>query len=190
MGSISLKYKSKSGNLTAPGDVDPGAMIPLATVTVGSGGGTISFSNIPQNYEHLQLRILAQPYYASTSAGNISARFNGDSGANYTRHGIYADGSTGAYGYTGYTSASIDRFYYAPSGNIFSAAIVDILNYTDTNKYKTVRTIGGHNNGSTGDIRPNSSLWLSTAAINSIAFSDTLNQYSTIALYGIKKAGA
>jgi len=190
MGSISLKYKSKSGNLTAPGDVDPGAMIPIATSTVGSGGGTISFSNIPQNYEHLQLRILAQPYYASTSAGNITARFNSDSGANYTRYGIYADGSTAGYSYTGYTYAAIDRFYYAPSGSIFSAVIVDILDYSNTNKYKTIRALGGYNTGSVGDIRTNASLWSSTAAITSISFSDTLNQNSTIALYGIKRAGA
>ena len=51
MASISLKYKSKSGNLTAPGDVDLGAMIPLMTATP-SGTGTVTFSNIPQSYEH------------------------------------------------------------------------------------------------------------------------------------------
>ena len=48
MASISLKNKSKSGNLTAPGDVDPGAMIPIATSTVSSATATVTFSSIPQ----------------------------------------------------------------------------------------------------------------------------------------------
>ena len=58
MASISLKNKSKSGNLTAPGDVDPGAMIPLMTTTVGTAVSAVTFSDIPQAYEHLQIRIL------------------------------------------------------------------------------------------------------------------------------------
>ena len=54
MASISLKYKSKQGTLTAPGDVDLGAMIPLMTTTVGSGGSsTITFSSIQIGRAHV-----------------------------------------------------------------------------------------------------------------------------------------
>ena len=41
------------------------------------------------------------------------------------------------------TGATVGRFYFTPSSSIFSPAIVDILDYADTNKYTTVRSLGG-----------------------------------------------
>ena len=58
MGAISLKYKSKSGNLTAPGDVDPGAMIPIATTALTTTAANITFSNIPKNMNIYKLDCL------------------------------------------------------------------------------------------------------------------------------------
>jgi hypothetical protein len=161
-------------------------MVWIAGSTVGSGGGTISFSSIPQTFTHLQLRIFAQPYFASVTDGPISLRFNSDSGANYTRHAVAGNGTSAfSYGTTGNTGAPIDRFRFAPSGSVFTPAIVDILDYTNTSKNTTVRSIGGYDNNGDGDIRFCSSLWLNTAAIISIAIPETLNQFSRIDLYGI-----
>jgi hypothetical protein len=198
MGAISLKYKSKSGNLTAPGDVDPGAMIPLATTIVGSGGtSSVTFSNIPQVYEHLQIRMIAQVSLGSDpgGGGGLGLRFNGDSGTNYTRHlfGSYGTGLEG-YGEANTNTALIERFPYRLTNNsIYGGAVCDILDYKNGNKNKTIRNLGGWDNNSSGEIYFNSSVWRSTSAITSIevySSSYLLKEYSHIALYGIKGAGA
>jgi hypothetical protein len=199
MGSISLKTKSKSNNLTAPGDVDLGAMIPIATSTVSSATATVTFSSIPQNYEHLQIRFLAQSNRASANSGDFFlVKFNSDSGANYNYgHQLLGNGSTAssyANGNNG-TSFYIERITnYESMANAFTAGITDILDYTNTNKYKTVRSLLGYDtNSAYGQVNFASGLWMSTNAISNISISlayGPITQYSTFALYGIKKAGA
>jgi len=177
-----------TGNLTPVYDSDYES---ITTVTVGSGGqATVSFTSIPATFKHLQLRILGQ---AADSGGafNIKARFNSDTGNNYALHRLIGDGSSP-------TSAGVASTGYARLGvlnssdftNVFSGNVVDILDYTNTNKYTTTRSLGGYDkNGATGFVMYHSSLWMNTAAITSIELTtDTGNiaQYSSFALYGIK----
>lgn len=198
MGVISLKYKSKSGNLTAPGDVDPGAMIPIATFTVGTGGSSSSvvFSNIPQTYEHLQIRGIYKRTGTESFSG-VQVSLNGDNSdyTNYARHDVYGTG--GATGSSGVTTGSNNAkvIAYIGSSYQFGPTIIDILDYTNTNKYKTVRAFGGvdNNNAAATLVALSSGLWANTAAINSVTISyagATAEQYTQFALYGIKKAGA
>ena len=56
MAIFSLKSKEVLSNLTAPANIDLGAMIPIATVT-GNGSNYADFTSIPQTYEHLQIKI-------------------------------------------------------------------------------------------------------------------------------------
>jgi hypothetical protein len=192
MASISLKYKSKSGNLTAPGDVDLGAMIPIETITVGSGGSSsITFSSIPQVYEHLQVRGIG-----SLSGDNESRiRFNSDTGSNYSWHQLLSN-YAGSGSVSSSAGTSVTFIKGAVSYDQQSPFIFDILDYTNTNKYKTVRTLSGTNQNSTGTnsyVRFSSGLWLNTNAITGITIfpaSGNFAQYSSLALYGIKRAGA
>jgi hypothetical protein len=74
--------------------------------------------------------------------------------------------------------------------NIFAGAVVDILEYANTNINKTVRSLQGMDLNGSGWIYLQSGNWRSTSAVTSI----TLNrQYgsnfltnSSFALYGIK----
>ena len=191
MASISLKYKSKQGNLTAPGDVDLGAMIPIATVTVGAGGTTgITFSSIPSTYEHLQIRGILKTGTETTGPGfyfnNVS------SGTSYAYHNLIGSGSSVTA--SGASSQSYDSTMMLESAtaNTFTAFIIDILDYANTNKYKTVRALTGLDKNGSGELRFHSSLYQSTDVINRIDFYDgyTFSQYSSFALYGIKRAGA
>ena len=176
-----------TGHLWAPGkDYDS-----IATTTVGGGGASsITFSSIPSTYKHLQIRGIAQRTTASTfSAVNIV--FNSDTtNTNYARHDLYGTGAaTGASGIP--TASNTSKAYvYVGSGSAFGPAVIDILDYTDTNKYKTLRGLGGVDNNGSGLVAFNSSLWLSTSAITSITLtidtSATFSQYSSFALYGIK----
>lgn len=188
MGAISLKYKSKSGNLTAPGDVDPGAMIPISTANL-SGLNTVTFSSIPQNYEHLQLRA-----YLNNAVGNISVsmQFNGDTGTNYAKHILSGDGSSVSAVAVASTASMTFHIYSGNTSNTFSAAVMDVLDYANTNKNKTVRGICGWDNNGSGSVLLGSGLWVNTNAVTSITFGaagGTWSSGSTIALYGIKKAG-
>lgn len=151
----------------------------IATVTVGSGGASsITFSSIPSTYTHLQIRALG----LISSATNIHLQFNGDSGTNYVYHSLYGTGS--AVG-----AASNQNMTYLPfmyQGGT-GATIVDVLDYTNTNKNRVTRTLDGYDANGSGSIVLWSGLWLSTAAINSITiFGGTFNQYSSFALYGVK----
>ncbi len=192
MGAISLKYKSKSGNLTAPGDVDPGAMIPIATTTLSTGTATITFSNIPQNYEHLQVRASV---LTSINGFIVGLRLNSDSGFNYTTHRLNGNGS--AVAAAADTSLTYARLFGQSTGTSTTsptAMLVDILDYTNTNKYTTIRALAGCDKNGDGEVSLQSSLWLNTNAISSIQFrldvAGNMEVGTSFALYGIKRAGA
>ena len=65
--------------------------------------------------------------------------------------------------------------------------VCDILDYIDTNKYKTIRSLGGNdNNAAQGAVAFRSNNWRNTSAVTSIVLSGSFAQYSHLALYGIK----
>jgi len=162
----------------------------IATVSVGSGGtSTISFTSIPSTYKHLEIRGIGQ---INTGTEYALVRFNSDSGANYSIHFLSGNGSAASAGAA--TSANQAAMFYGmgmPStANTFGAGVCTILDYADTNKYKTVRSLDGFDANGSGGIELVSSSWRNTAAITSISLtpnsSKTFTQYSQFALYGIK----
>lgn len=167
----------------------------IQTVTVGAGGSaTITFSSIPSTYTHLQIRYISRSTRASGS-DSVSFRFNSDSGTNYARHFLFGDGaSAGAGATTSDTMSNCALGSGASAGaSMFGGGVVDILDYTSTNKNKTIRSLSGADiNGAGGDLRLSSGLWFATpAAINSITLyaqggAANFVQYSSFALYGIK----
>jgi len=167
----------------------------LQTVTVGSGGASsITFSSIPSTYTHLQIRALSQNAQSTTGYDQISMRFNGDTGTNYTDHYIIGNGSTAsANAETSVTSIrKIGVSGESGSANVFGANIIDILDYANTNKYKTARGLygrDGNTNNTDGIVVLASGLWLNTAAITSITLFDitgfNFTQNSSFALYGV-----
>lgn len=165
----------------------------IATVTVGSGGSSsITFSSIPNTYKHLQIRAIGRAAAAQT-AGEAQIRINSDSGSSYTYHNLRGNGaSTSADGSSALTYM-YSQFRFAggnDTANTFGALVMDILDYANTSKYKTVRSLAGYDANGSGSIGLNSSVWLSTSAITSIVFevqgSTNWAQYSQFALYGIK----
>lgn len=162
----------------------------IATVTVGSGGASsLQFNSIPSTFKHLQLRGISK----AASAGSPFAfqiRFNGDTAGNYTYHRLIGDGSSATA--IGTTGASAISCFYEPTNeaNVFGAGVIDILDYTNTNKNSVVRTLGGYDANGSGYATFFSGVWLNTAAITSITLitqsaTDTA-QYSSFALYGIR----
>lgn len=162
----------------------------IMTATVDSGGSaSIDFTSIPQTYKHLQIRGIVKSTSGATGVGWGTFKFNSDTGSNYTAHVLYGTGaSAGAFGSANYSGVSYSLAGGAVGTNMFCANIIDILDYADTNKYKTVRVLGGGDfNNSNGEMDLLSSVWRNTAAINAISFSgNTLAEFSQFALYGLK----
>lgn len=165
----------------------------ISTITVGSGGSaTIDFTSIPDTYTHLQIRAIAK---TAAAGDGIRVRLNNDSGSNYAYHLIYGTGSSAATAAgTSQTIAPIgDATYSGTNANIFSVNVIDILDYANTNKYKTIRGLAGYDLNGSGEVRFSSALWMSTSAVNQITFYNAggtgdYQQYTTFALYGIKVA--
>jgi hypothetical protein len=164
----------------------------IATTTIGSGGATeVTFSSIPSTYTHLQIRFIAKTNINDTRYA-LWYRFNGDTGANYGFHAVYGDGTgVTAVGYAsqGVAEASTDAGNASGNTNVFGAGVVDFLDYAETNKNMTIRSLSGVDNNGSGRISFQSGLWMNTGAVTSITignYGNTLMQYSSFALYGIK----
>ena len=165
----------------------------IATSTVGSGGSaTVDFSSISSAYTHLQIRCIARSN-AAVLADDLRVRFNLDTGANYARHVLYGDGSSAAASNAvSDTKGTIGNLVGASStASVFNGEVVDILDYADTSKYKTMRALGGYDANGSGYLMFYSTVWLSATAISAIrlyAQSGNISEFSTFALYGIKVA--
>jgi hypothetical protein len=191
MAITSIKTGSSFTNLTKYNDFlagnaaySPTAYESIATVTVGSGGSSsVTFSSIPTTYQHLQIRVLIGGSFAG---GDVLCWFNNDTtNANYYRHFIYGQGSsvTASSGTTG----GVIPGYIVNVGGF----VQDILDYKNTNKFKTARSLWGYDANGSGFVGLYSGLWNNTSAINRIDFvpvSGTFPQYSKFGLFGIKGA--
>jgi hypothetical protein len=164
----------------------------IASTTVGSGGSaSVTFSSIAGTYSHLQVRFLGRDNRASTQ-DTLLVRFNSDSGSNYRIHYLLGDGSSASAGGFASTGIEVYRIAAASSGaSMFGAGVIDILDYTSTNKNKTTRSLAGLDMNGSGEVALGSGLWFATpAAITSITLLPTngtlFSEYSSFALYGIK----
>lgn len=165
----------------------------IATVTVGSGGqASASFTSISSDYKHLQIRILGKSNRADQNEA-IGIQFNSDTGNNYGSHGLWGDGSGLGVAQLNYPGSAISLPWIAGDSNgssVFGVSIIDILDYTNTNKYTTVRGLNGYDNNGNGQAAFGSGLWSNTAAVTSVTvkpfYGSLWKQYSVIALYGIK----
>lgn len=189
----SLKTGTRSISLLAGNT--PEHHVLIAETTVGAGGvSSVTFSNIPNTYQHLQLRAIirtARNSYAST----VKVRLNSDSGSNYAAHQLYGTGSSAASN-ANVSQTSLGILEWGAVGstalaNTFPASVTDILDYASTSKNKTLRAIGGREtNDTNGLVFLNSGLWMSTSAVTSISVfesgGENISQYSTFSLYGVK----
>lgn len=175
-----------SGHLFAPS----GAYDSIATVTVGAGGSAgITFSSIPATYKHLQIRCFAKSS-GPTNGENTKIYVNNiTASTNYAWHVLRGDGASvvASGGGGNYIVANVGT---TNATSTFSAMVIDILDYSDTNKNKTIRNLYGWDSNGAGYVGLASVLAPTTSAISQVdIFMDyNFSQYSTFALYGIKGA--
>jgi hypothetical protein len=174
-------------------------MYPIQSITITGSAAQPYFSNIPQTFTHLQVRIFGRAAGAVTGTRS-GVQFNSDGGANYGYGYHYIDtnattaitGNGGSTGYPVIYNASLPGT--TTTSQVNGCVIIDIYDYTNTNKYKVVRSYGGYDaNTTTGSSSVTSGLWLNTAAINSITMASantpyTLSVGTRIDLYGISSS--
>jgi hypothetical protein len=164
----------------------------IQTVTLSSNQASAVFSSIPSTFKHLQIRCLSRDDRPSTTINNIHLEFNGDNSASYTCH--FARGNSSTTSTASDTGADSINITYEPAANstagLFATTIYDILDYTNTNKYTTVSSLGGYTDNGTGNIVFQSGAYRKTDVINSIKLYCSATRSfvtnSSFALYGIK----
>ena len=159
----------------------------IATVTVGSGGSsTITFSSIPSTYKHLQIRIIARSAYSGAS--DYMTLTAPSAGTWY--HQLYGDGSSAGAVAGNYLKLVTLMPAATSTASVFGTSIVDILDYANTNKTKTMRSLNGYDANGSGRLGLYSANIDTTTAISTITLASdngaNFAQYSHFALYGIK----
>jgi hypothetical protein len=175
----------------------------LETQTLTSAQTSITFSSISPDYTHLQLRIIGRTTRTDYVIEDANLRINGDTNSNYTWQRMFSDPATSSTAVSFATSTS-ETFINsvailgtnAAGANKFGAAIVDFIDYKNTNKFKTVKAITGvqlHGDallGVTDFAELSGGVWRNTNAITSLTLiTPTGTQFtanSQFALYGIK----
>jgi hypothetical protein len=170
--------------LTGNSVILPGSYESIATVTVSTAVSSVTFSSIPSTYKHLQIRAM---HLYSNTGDNMVCSYNSGSFNNVYSHFIYGEGTTAT---ASNNTAPIISFQSGSTSTSFCAAIYDFLDYTNTNKNKTMRGLLGQDVNGSGIVGFLSALATNTAAINALTF--TYNgganfvAKTTFALYGIK----
>lgn len=172
------------------------SMYHIATSIVSSPGA-VSFSSIPQNFTHLQIRGQVR----SPNASQISSLYIGFNNTIFsttlyayhiiagtgTGMALYTNGGVGQWSLFGVASTNLNS-------NVYTDIVIDILDYSNTNKFKSAKGIMGFHDGvaNVGMIETVSGLWANTAAINQISLTPDVNCSvgTRFDLYGISSSGA
>jgi len=147
--------------------------IALANLTF-TGDSSITFSSIPATYRDLVLIVTA-----TSTSSQTYCRVNGD-GNNGNYFNVQMRGnSSGAQSSS--DNPSIIYVFHADGDN--GSAIMHFMDYSVTDKHKTVLV---RSNAGTGEVGAIASRWANTNAITSIEiFPNSATMDGSVALYGI-----
>ena len=163
----------------------------IATVSLTGTQASIEFTSIPATYQHLQIRGIGRMNSAVVNRGLVVRVNNDNTTTNYYSHYLEGNGSAASSGANADDLVLYDMSGASATTSGFGAIVIDILDYANTNKFKTFRGLGGYDNNGSGRVYLTSGMWENSGtAISSIKLTPLLGaswvQYSHFALYGIK----
>lgn len=175
----------------------------LNTVTVTSPVSSITFTGIPQNYTHLQIRLIGRTSRTEYNIEDANLQINGDTNANYSWHRLFGNPDTTLSTVVSNSSANANFMNSVgilstngASTYMVGTSIIDILDYTDVAKNKVVRSLTGVDNNSevvngySGFSELSGGAWYGKSPITSLTFKTATGTNfvapTTIALYGVK----
>jgi hypothetical protein len=159
----------------------------LANVTLGSAASSVTFSSIPATYRDLVLvHSTKHSFSGSITVRDDGIRFNSDSGSNYPSVIMKGNGSTAS---SDTLSATSIQLLYGMASASFQMGIVQIMDYSATDKHKAVLYRSGLGDDTNQGAYAQASRWANTAAITTLTIAPSgsfqLLANSTFALYGI-----
>jgi hypothetical protein len=201
MGAYSI---AAGGGLVKPRTVYPnmgltspyiyGALVPIASQTFNGSTAGATFTNIPQIYQDLMVVSFVRTTETVTETGLYAAVNSFTGTASHTW--LAGNGSAALSGRgsnTQYAWLAQIPGASATSG-IFSSVTTNILNYANSNTFKTFLTRSANDLNGSGSTALYCNLMQTTSAITSLSVvSNALNNYaagSTVTLYGIRAANS
>lgn len=183
-------YSAASNSVTP---VVPSSYESIATINVSSSTNLVTFSSIPQTFQHLQIRYTARKGITGSGFRSVSMRYNGITSAgsynsNYWRTYV---GGADAGTFTGSSQDYLRWLGDVPdTSNFIVVGIIDINDYTTTDKWKPFKALShsmATSNGRAymcgGSNRFNNAITSITLAVAEGSENWT---WGTFALYGIK----
>lgn len=164
----------------------------IASVVTTSGQGVV-FTNIPQNYKDLQIRIHGKAAWTSGGDSPILINFNADGGTRYTfgTLGGSGSGSPSTATFNNQNTMEVQRVPSATlNSNLFGSIVVDIPDYTNTSSFRSAYSYGGFeansSSGTLGQVYLQGGMWNSYDTITTIAVTayNGFAANSVISLYG------
>jgi hypothetical protein len=156
----------------------PSTYTPIATTTLGSNAGSVTFSSVPSTYTD----IIAVCNIKMSGGSTIYTQVNADNGNNYSSTGL--NGEAGVASSSRNSNINSPLFGYSGDTTNFNNCIIQYMNYANTT---TNKTIIGRGNAS-DYVTARAALWRNTAAINEIKILGSFATGSTFTLYGVKSA--
>lgn len=183
-------------NSQASGAVAAAAYDLLETVDLASEASSISFTSINStygsDYKHLQVRGVVSNSGTSDFLQNLTLSINGyTSGSAYARHDIGGNGSSvDSEGVGGlFNNIIFEDIVPGNADTWVGAFVLDILDAFSTNKYVTVRMLGGGHTTSETDVHLYSGLLRHSEAVDTLLFGSTQGNFranNRMSLYGIR----
>jgi len=179
-GSVTVTMSSGSGSVSS------------GQFVVGTAGPTITFSSIPGSYR--TLRIVFTGAESGASSASAYMQFNSDTGSNYSRQYLFANGASPSSGQDISQAQAPIAFIASTSAfsNAATMATIDIDLYAGTTFKKfataTQGTVSQATLASAIGVQTESFFWNSTAAITSVTLGMTSNNFvagTSVSIYGI-----
>ena len=173
------------------------SMFPIASAILTGSTNPVSFTSIPSTFTHLQLRYSARSNNASATS-NIYMCVNNDVTTNhYAFHSLTGNGASAASSGSNTSQNNVLIPASIPAATattgINGVGIIDILDYSNANKLKTVKGLFGYDANGSGNVGLISGFDFFLATSSLISQIDFYFDGSAIAgsrfdLYGIQTA--
>lgn len=164
----------------------------LQSVNVGAGGAaSVSFSNIPQTFTDLVLKVSARSTQSGAVLTNMIVLYNNSSAGQYANQTLYGDGTSVIA-----SKVSTQTFFFmtgaSATSNVFGNSELYIGNYTSNSTMKSGSVDTATENQATQSFNGMvSTIWSGTDPITSMTItpaSGNFAQHSTFTLYGVFNA--
>jgi hypothetical protein len=158
---------------------------PIATTSGTGSSTTITFASIPQTYTDLVIIVSN----IDVQIDDMGARLNQDSGSNYSRNRMHANGTT----VSANRNSNLSKVFFGykdGTANTSTYGILNIMNYSNSTTYKPALARYSTYSSSYATFAE-VYLWRSTAAITRIDIDSGNANFSTnckFTLYGIAAA--